>query len=472
MKGLLWVLFEKVGLAALSMLVAFWYAILLGPEGFGVASMFLATTLLVTAIQNNMQQNPLLATKVDFSTAMYASIKGWMLISVFTFLALYALMSLYWGDEYLALILVCVCHIPISSLSKVLLSELLRNQEYKTIALRSILGKLLGVVAGVSLAYAGHVKMAILVQSLVDLTIQLVVMATRSSLFSFRKIFTPFKRDERRLFRALFREGIPSGFNVIDGCFKTKGVIVLLGVVVGPYASGVFALAMKLVDVPRTMVGYGLTTWALGKLKAASTDIEKLRTAYVSISYVGVLVLAPAYLGMIAISLPLLNLFFGPEWSEAAYITNWLCVYYLVLALQLFVPPVLVITQNTHKTMKATVFSTCIMVIGSLVLVPILGLYGIIVALFMSALPLFYKQDVETKSLFSLTSLSAIKASAGVLLSAGAMLFVLVNINYQYGIDNMYLLIPIGIAVYGLCLITLYCTGLLNKQKLKSILSM
>lgn len=472
MKGLLWVLFEKVGLAALSMLVAFWYAILLGPEGFGIASMFLATTLLVTAIQNNMQQNPLVATNLDFASAMYASIKGWLLISVVTVALLYFALISYWGGEYWLLVLVCICHVPISSISKVLLAELLRNQEYKTIALRSVLGKLLGVVAGIALAYMGKVKLAILVQSLVDISVQLVIMATRSQLFSLSKVFTRFSRKETGIFVALLREGIPSGLSVIDGSFKNRGALILLGVLLGPYSSGVFALAMKLVDVPRTMIGYGLTTWAIGKLRASANSDILLRDVFVSVNHIGILVLAPAYLGMAAISLPLLTQFFGSEWAEASVITMLLCFYYLVLSLQLFVPPLLVIKQRTHKTMWATILSSVIAIVGSVFLVPALQIYGLLVALFLSLIPLLYKQDSETSKLLGVTTLNVIKETIGLILSAIIMLSALAYSRYWLEYENLYLLIVIGVFSYTLCLSFLYLLGMLDKAKFKKIISL
>lgn len=465
-------LFEKVGLATLSMMVAFWYAILLGPEGFGIAAMFLATTLLVASVQNNIQNNPLLATKEEFSVAMAASLKGWMLISLLTGLLLYLVLIHYWGNDYALLIVICVLHIPISSVSKVLLSELLREQQYKTIALRSILGKLLGVVVGIALAFQGQVKLAILVQSLVDLSVQLIVMAIRSQCFSIKMFFRRFDAQERHLFYQLVREGLPSGLNVIDSGFKTRGVVILLGILIGPYASGVFSLAMKLVDVPRTMIGFGLTTWAIGKMRAASENKQALCSVYVSASYVSALILTPAYLGMLSVSFPLLNEFFGSEWNEAAYVTNWICIYYLLQSIQLLVPQLLVISQRTHKTVTATMLSTTMMLIGGYILVPLIGMNGIVLAMFISLIPMFYKQEKEIKEILGVSSLFMIKSTFSLLFASILMSIVVLIFNVIFQWVNLYILILIGALFYLLLLLLFYYFGLINKSSLKTAMDM
>lgn len=470
MKGLIWVLLEKFGLASMSMLVAFWYAILLGPEGFGTASMFLATALLLSAIQGNMQRNPLLAVTEDFSIAMHSSIKGWLVISIITGLILYVGMILYWGVEYNAIIFLCALYLPISTMSKALLAELLRSQEYKTIALRSVSGKFAGIVVGVLLAYSGHVTLAIIAQCFVDLLVQTVVMVKRSKIFRFQHLTDGFSRDERALFFSMFKEGIPSGLTIIDIGFKTKGAILLLGVLIGPYAAGVFTLAMKLVDVPRTMIGFGVTTWAVGKFKARVGQQEALREVYALVTLIGFMVLFPAYFGMIAIAEPLIHQFFGQEWHEAIFITQLVCVYYFLSSYQVFVQPLLIVTKNTHKTVKATIVSAVITLAGGALCVPFFGLYSIVIALYISLIPIFYQQEIEVTRLIGVNSIAVAKSTLMILVSSLVMCVLVVYSNQEMGLDSLIMLIAIGGLLYCLLLSLCLVFGLINKSKLRNAL--
>jgi O-antigen/teichoic acid export membrane protein len=466
--GLLWVFFEKVGLALLSILATFWYANILGPENFGVAVIILSSSLLFSNLMGNIQQFPLIAANDNKTHIFATSLKGWLLISLVTSLILMLIMLYYLGVKHWLLIVLSVLYIPISSISKVFVADLIRDQKFKVLALRNFLGKLIGVSSGLTLAYFGYAELAIVLQSFIALSIALFIMARSSELFSSISELLEEKIDWF-LFKELGKEGIPSGVKILDQGIKSHGLIILLGLFIGPQASGIYSLAIKFVDIPRTLIGYGFSTWATGKFYSVKHDGEKLLDTYKVALLWSMMILTPCYIGVIAISDKLVFTFFGPNWSETSAILIWLSLYHFILSFFLLLSPLQVLLKTSYNTLRVNIFSAIVMILFLVFTPDYFGLFSPIVGMFISLFFIIPKYSKEVVKMLGCSAFSLFNTVLGVILSALIMLLVLRGLEAEYQFLNLYLLVFIGALTYFIFLIISMAIGIVDFRVIKRI---
>lgn len=447
MKGLLWVFFEKVGLTLLSLFATFWYATILGPEGFGIASMILSISILLSTVQGNMQQFPLVASVTNIKDTFLTSLQGWLIISTLLAVLLFIILTNIFGMDYWLLILLSVLHLPLSSLTKVFVAELTISQSFKELALRAFWGKMLGVILGLFLAYLGYAKLAIIVQSFIALLVALAIMFRSTSLLSSIRIdsFTSF---DWKLFKSLVIEGFPSGISVLDSNAKSHGLIIILGAFVGAQASGVYALAVKFIDIPRTLIGHGFAAWALGKFRSVNSNKGELFFVYEVVYLWALLVLSACYFGLISVSDELVINFFDSSWGQVPTIIEWLALYNVLMSLFLFLPPLQVISKTTYNTLTVSCISTVVMLLFVVFTSDTWGVNAPIIGMFVSFIIVAPKFCKELVAILNVNLYSLIKIIAGPLISGALMFTVLELVKVNYQVSNLYILIIIGAIIY------------------------
>lgn len=465
MVGLLWVFFEKVGLTLLSILATFWYAVILGPDGFGFAAILLSVSLLVSGVQDSIQQAPLLSAEKGDYDVYAVSLKGWLFLSLLTSTVLFLLLVSVYGVEYWGIILFSVLHIPVSSVSRVFVADLLKRQEYRKLALRAFLGKILGVSIGLALAFFGYVKLAIILQSFVALAVALVVMIKQSEILSALRPHI-FSTINYKLFKRLFVEGIPSGVNVLEQSAKNHGLIIFLGLFVGNAASGLYSLAIKFVDIPRVLIGFGFSSWAVGKFHSAKEDSVKLLGLYTISSSWAAMVLAPCYFGIMSVAEPLITEFFGAEWTSAANVLCWLALYHCIMSIFLLLPPLQVLFKRTYNTLLISSLSTIVILLSVVLFSSSLGIYSPIAGMFISILLVFPKYTSELNDILRAPKGYIASCFIGFFSCAALMAATVKYSEGLFDLDNLYLLIAIGALSYALYLSILF---LIYRKSFKDI---
>ena len=464
MKGLLWVFFEKVGVTILSLVATFWYANLLGPIGFGLSLIILSASLFVSTIIENLQQYPLIAARKDIDEVFKTSAIGWAFISTLVALVLYVILISIYGSDWWLLILLSVSYIPISSISRVYIADLIIKQNYKQLAYRACWGKALGVMSGLLTAYMGYVELAIILQSFVAVCVSFLVMA-----YSNMNLINLKSRFNFKLFKNLIMEGIPSGVAIIEQNAKSHGLIVFLGVFAGPHISGLYALAVRFVDIPRTLIGLGFTTWATGKFHGVRNEQKKLLRVFSTALLCCSSVLVPCYVGLMAVSGGLVIEFFGREWSGASDIIFWLALYHCIVSLFIYLPPLQDLFKTTYKTLWVNVSSTILIFLVIAFFSGTLGVYAPIVGMYTSLIFVLPKYSVEMAKLLHVSFLSIVNIVFGTLLAAIVMYMALYIWQNSFYMDNLYGLILIGLLsyliIYAICILA----NLIDKKVLANI---
>lgn len=105
----------------------------------------------------------------------------------------------------------------------------------------------------------------------------------------------------------------------------------LIGSLLGAHALGIYHLAYQMMQKPLQFVSPIVNRVALPLYASMSEDLAALRSAYLrTIESLGML-LFPVYLLMAVLAQPLILIFVGPAWGEAAPVLQWLsllaCLY-------------------------------------------------------------------------------------------------------------------------------------------------
>ncbi len=464
MKGLLWVFFEKVGVTILSLVATFWYANLLGPIGFGLSIIILSASLFVSTIVENLQQYPLIAASKDTDEVFKTSMVGWFFVSTLVALVLYVILIFMYGFDWWLLILLSVCYIPISSISRVYIADLIIKQNYKQLAYRACWGKALGVFSGLFMAYIGYVELAIILQSLVAVLASFLVMACSN-----KRLINSKSRFNLKLFKNLIMEGIPSGIAIIEQNAKSHGLIVFLGAFAGPQISGFYALAIKFVDIPRTLIGLGFTTWATGKFHEVRNEGKSLLWLFNTALLCCLSILVPCYVGLMAVSEELVIEFFGVEWTEASDVMFWLAFYQCVVSLFIYLPPLQVLFKTTYNTLWINVSSTILIFFTIAFFSSSFGVYAPIVGMYTSLIFIFPKYSIEMTKLLNISFLSIVDVVKGTLLAVTVMYLVLHISREKFFIDNLYASIFIGFSTYLITYIILMLANVIDRRVLANI---
>lgn len=467
MKGLLWVFFEKIGVTILSIVATFWYANLLGPTGFGLSIIILSSSLFLSTIIENLQQYPLIAASENIDNTFKTSAIGWFVLSLLISIVLYIILFFIYGADWWLVILLSASYIPISSISRVYIADLIIKQKYKQLALRSFWGKAAGVGSGLLSAYLGYVELAIILQSFVATFIALIVMY-----LSQKPLLKEDSRFSFALFLNLIKEGVPSGVAVIEQNAKNHGLIVFLGAFIGPQISGLYALAIRFVDIPRSLIGLGFITWATGKFHSVKNEGSALLQVFNTAFLYSITILIPCYVGLAAVAKPLILEFFGVEWLGAYQVIIGLALYQCIASLYLYLPPLQVLFKTTYETLFVNITSTVLILVSVILLSDFAGKYSPLIGMYVSLIFIVPKYSNALCRLLGINTISIFKIILGCLISAIGMYFSVVFTQMKLAVENLYLLIGVGLVSYTLIYVALYLANIIDKKILANIKSL
>ncbi|KHD25912.1 hypothetical protein NM09_03940 [Vibrio caribbeanicus] len=398
MKGLLWIFLERGGVTLLSFFATFWYAKLLGPEGYGIAALLLSVPLLISGFIDQVQQASLLANVRTNKNAYSTSFKYWAIISILICVVLYFILTFFFESQSSFILLIAVIHIPISACSKIFVSDLICRADYKSLAVRSFMGKIGGLIVGLTLAFYGYPIYAILLQSLVNLVLSLMIMVYRSHTLITRKSIMGANLND---FCNLIRDGIPSGVSVMEQHAKSHGLVIILGLSIGPYASGIYSLSNKIIDLVRVNIGHGFSTWSYGQFNRVLENGSSLFDVFKSTFFMATIVLVPSYVGLIIISSHIVEEYVGSQWEDAPLIISLISIIYLFMSFFIFLPSLQTLLKRTYNTLPINLFSTLIMLMFVIFFSSSIGILTPIYGMIISSIIVIPKYAAELRDILS-----------------------------------------------------------------------
>ncbi|MCA1414668.1 oligosaccharide flippase family protein [Bradyrhizobium sp. NBAIM20] len=199
----------------------------------------------------------------------------------------------------------------ISSLGAVTVADNKRHLEFKSLAVRSILGRVLGALIAIALAFAGGGLWSLVAQQFVMVSVSTFVLLWRAT------------RKPKLLFdQVLFRELIvfaAQSMTVLLLNFSLRRIfIMVVGVLLGVAQAGYINVAFRTIDTLWSLSAGALQQVALPVLSRTHEDLVTFRRHFATFMYLASLALYPLFAGLAYFSEESISLLFGEAWLPSS----------------------------------------------------------------------------------------------------------------------------------------------------------
>lgn len=349
---LVWIFAEKFGLIFLSMITFFAYARLLSPEELGVGVVIIAIVEMVGVLYSSVLEDPLVRLErledKHISTAFWASV----LISLLSVVVIsFAAMLYHTTPAIRWMTAVASVKILFTMMARVYVAQMRRSGNFKMLASRTLLGKVLGGVGGIAVALWGFGAWAVIAQALIMEFVSIVVL-----MLSDRRRIAVY--IDWRVLRELLTAGLPIAINVLSAQALQRGANVVLGITAGASAVGMFNMALRIIDLPRTAIYNGLMSYALPVFARRSAEPSRLIAIICASTAISGFLLTPLFVGIALTADDIILLIFGAKWTEAIPMLQVLACAAAIGNTGMYASTALVAVNRIRLTLKAEIGTT------------------------------------------------------------------------------------------------------------------
>lgn len=450
---LLWVFSEKFGLLFLSAVSFYVFAMKLTTEQLGLGVLAVSIVELVGLLLTSSLEDPFVR-KEKISVKQDATL-FWscMSLSVIAVAAI-ILVSFYTisNQEFFYLIAVSSIKLPMVLGARVHVAHLRRDGQFKSLMTRTVLGKIIGGVTGIWLAFMGYGPWAIVAQAVVMEVFAFLVLkiVDRRPL----PIYIDFK-----FLKELLSVGIFISFKALSWDLMGRGVNLVLGATAGPSAVGIFNMAQRLVDMPRTAIYGGLMSYSLPVLSRRKKDYERLRAFYLGATKYSYMLLLPMFLGIALTAQDIILVIFSDKWIDAIPVLQILASFAGVSSIFIFNSSLLMAVKKPQLTILAEVIGSVIAILSLFIFGKAFGgiagavalwiRFVVIIPASLSALRKIINVKVSTIIINTLNTLFCCFGMAVCIIAFDVMT------DYSTSVFTLCAKITIGILVYSLCFLTI-----------------
>jgi PST family polysaccharide transporter len=349
--GLRWKFLSETVILISRLGIAILLARLLTPREFGIAGMALVIANLVVAFADIGVGTALVQRRTINDTER--STMFWLSVAAGTFFTLagiglsFAVGSFYGEPQVTPLFMVFSLGFVLTSLSATQRTLLYRAMDFRRLELRTVVGVLAGVVAGLTVALLGFGPWALIVQSLTVIVVSTVLLWL---LVPWRPQFL-FDRHVARELGAFGLRSVGASLFTISTTIVDK---VLIGRFLGATPLGVYNLAFNTVLMPLTRVVVPIAEVFYPAISRLQDDPEGLGRLWIRMNRAVLVVFAPLMLGIMITAPDLVPAVFGERWVASVPVLELLACGGLALAMQSLNPAVL---QAVNRPATALRFS-------------------------------------------------------------------------------------------------------------------
>ncbi|WP_211461626.1 lipopolysaccharide biosynthesis protein [Collimonas silvisoli] len=363
--GSIWSIVDNLAQQVLSFAVFAVLARFLTPDAFGlltIAHLFILFTRLVVFDAIAM---PVVRTAIPddrlYSWVFTCCTVVGLLLAGAMFFSAGAVSSLFRAPELKTVLQGMSVSVLFFGLVRAYEARLVRNMMFRQLAIRSIFSVTAGGAIGIVLAASGWGAMSLVVQQVTasGLALVLVVMQSR---------WLPRVVFDSVLTRKYWSDIRQVGLSGILGFANANGDSLLVGIFLGPYATGLYNLAKRMTSAVYLVISSSMHRVALPVFSDAGTDLAALRRGYLKILGITLFCVAPLLCFQGVLAMPLVVAVFGEKWLPAAPTVGALALLYLISSIvqlndYLFfamgknrIPVLLGVAQLTLATVLAAVF--------------------------------------------------------------------------------------------------------------------
>jgi len=200
--------------------------------------------------------------------------------------------------------------IVVSGLSRTHEAWLTHNMMFRPLAIRSICSITIGGIVGVVLAYKGFAVTSLVVQQVVTSLISLVTLW----------LTTPWK-PKMKISKDSIRESLGFSKHValsnITNFANQNSDVFFITYFLGTAGAGIYSAGKRIVNTLNTVLSSALMRVSLPAFTRYKSDLNEFGNKYLQATYFTVLVTAPAFVGLSALSHDITFLLLGNKWMPS-----------------------------------------------------------------------------------------------------------------------------------------------------------
>lgn len=203
-------------------------------------------------------------------------------------------------------------------------ARLLRAGNFRLLAIRSICAVSAGGGVALVMVQQGAGAMALVAQQLTTGLVALLIAVGAEW-----RVWRPRWMWSKALIRTHAGEMGKVSTSAVLNYANTSGDAALVSVLLGPYATGVYNLAKRVLSAAYLIIGASLGRVGVTLFVQQQSDPVALRETYARMLTVTLLLMAPVYSIATALAEPMVVVVFGEQWRSSAPLFGWLSVAYL-----------------------------------------------------------------------------------------------------------------------------------------------
>lgn len=360
-QGVVWSVIENWGRQAISFVVFFLLARLLGPEAFGLVA--LATVFLAFVgvfLDQGFSQAIVQRQEVEpehLDTAFWTNIGVSTLLTVLCIASADWVASLFKEPDLAPIVCWLSLNFILLAFSSVQQALFQRKLAFKTLALRSLVAIVVSGTVGVAMAFMGFGVWSLVGQQLSSSLTQALVLWGTSD-------WRPGFRVSARHFRELFSFGISIvGFAFVN-FFNRRADDFIIGYFLGPVALGYYSVAYKLLLVMIELLTRIVDKVAVPTFSRLQTEPERLRKAFIKIIKLTNLITFPCFIGVSLLSAELIPILFGDQWRSSIPVMRILAFVGIIQSTYIFKSSVILAMGKPTWRLGIGILNSTVSVIG------------------------------------------------------------------------------------------------------------
>ncbi len=325
--GVTWTLLDIVFNKAIYFISTLILARLLGPSEFGILGMItifftVGTTLIDSGLSVSIIRT-ISPSKVEYSTIFYLNIIFSIVVYILIFIIAPYVAQFYKQDILTNLIRIYCSGFLITALRMIPQSVLVKEMNFKKIAIFNIPGNIIGLITGIFMAISGFK-----VWSIVGLFLSTQLTSTLIYLFfsKWKPSFYFSTKYVKKHWNFGYKLMLSAQINTI---FEN-----IYNVLIGKYftvkALGYYDRAYALNNYPISILSLIVSKVSLPLFSNIQDDVLKLRGIYRKVQLFAFFLSAPIMLGAFVLAKPLILVLMGSEWIDIVPFFQILCLAYLL----------------------------------------------------------------------------------------------------------------------------------------------
>ncbi|MBR0749946.1 oligosaccharide flippase family protein [Bradyrhizobium japonicum] len=338
-----------------------------------------------------------------------------------------------------------------SGLSAVASAEARRNMQFRWLAIRTIVGRAVGMIVGLWLAWHGEGIWAIVLQAMISTVASSSLLIARTGVHIGAISWTRLK--------PLLAFAAPTMGTQVLLYANSRIVTLLIGGALGPIAAGTWSVAFRFVEPLQAVLATTIGQFCLPIFSRKQADAAAIGRYFSTGTRYFAVILVPLFLGLAMCANYIVLVFVGEKWLDAVPIMRIVSIVTMLLLLRQLAELVLTARGRPQYTFYTHLCGSVLSIFG----VYCGGLTGLLLsaAIGWSArvlpfitLNAFFVRNELGLSLREQFSQAALPVGAGVVM-CGALyaLEPAVSVNSQFGM--LAVMICAGAAIYGIVLLSL-----------------